>query len=434
MLREEEDVKGRFALIGTLALLLAGVAQAKTLEEILKEKGVITEQEAKDAQKLVTYRPGAGFSLFSGDEFSLNIGGRVQAQYEYFARDSKVFPTGDTSSFRLRRVYLWWRGYAFTKDLTFFVLPDMAVPNIADGWINYRFMEEAQVQAGQFIVPYTRQEMNSSATLQFVDRSIVTDFYKPSYDLGAMAWGKVANGLVNWNVSASNGAGQNVRRTTPNNAYTFRVAVNPLGDFPYAESDVDFTAAPLVSVAGSFLLNKIPTNATGGKAEANLAAAYETGFLANGVNYVNTSAGGTVRAPNDVLDLQMFEIDAAFKWMGIFAQGEYMSATAKGKNSGAKLESNGWYVQGGYTVLPKTLEIVARYAELDPNTDSFRTKDKRTEVAGGVNYYFAKQAWKVQASVYSLKNEAGIAAAATNPSGNTATTDLRMQLQAQLIF
>jgi phosphate-selective porin OprO/OprP len=453
-------VKGRFALIGTLALLIAGMAQAKTLEEILKEKGVITEQEAKDAQKLVTYKPGAGFSLFSGDEFSLTLGGRIQAQYEYFAKDMKNLGGGaqtanggigpgatqDTSSFRVRRGYLWFRGYAFTKDLTYMAMPDVAVPNVADIWVNYKFMDEAQLTAGQFILPFTRQEINSSGTLQFIDRSIVTDFYKPSYDLGAMAWGKIMNGMVNWNVSASNGTGQNTRRTgSPNNAYTVRLAVNPLGDFAYTESDVDYSPNPLVSVAGSFYANKLLTTndvaavnavdiagktvviskaVAGGLLKEANAANFATGFLGKGV-------GGAV---NDVLDFNMFEVDAAFKWMGIAVQGEYIDAKAKGKATSKELKSNGFYVQGGYTVLPKTLELVARYSALDPNTDSAVTHDKRTEIAGGVNYYFAKHAWKVQASVYSIKNEAGVVVNAADPTKNIATTDLRMQLQAQLIF
>ena len=87
--------RGIVALAGLLALA-AGVqnSQAKTLEEVLKEKGVITEADYNDILKSapkstpVAYKLGSGFTFTSPDEkYSLTIGGQVQTRYTFTQKD-----------------------------------------------------------------------------------------------------------------------------------------------------------------------------------------------------------------------------------------------------------------------------------------------------------------------------------------------------------
>jgi hypothetical protein len=59
---------------------------------------------------------------------------------------------------------------------------------------------------------------------------------------------------------------------------------------------------------------------------------------------------------------------------------------------------------------------------VDPNTSSASKKDSLTEIAGAVNFFYAKQSAKLQLAVYQLANEA------------TKNEDLRFQVQAQVIF
>ena len=62
-------------------ILSNGTTFAKTLEDVLKEKGVITEADYKEVTKSkpFDYKLGKGFTFTSPDEkFKLTIGGRLQ--------------------------------------------------------------------------------------------------------------------------------------------------------------------------------------------------------------------------------------------------------------------------------------------------------------------------------------------------------------------
>ncbi len=400
-----------------LALLLGSqAALAKPIEEVLKDKGVITAEEAAEAAKdrpKQAYKPGDGFTFTAGDDKAkLTLGGRLQVQYEDYQPDKDK---GDSKarhdSFRIRRAYVWIKGYTLTKDLTYKLQVDFKDPALLDAWLNYHLMDEVQFEVGQDVVPFARAEINSSAALQFVDRSPVEIYYRPSYDTGAMVWGRIANGFVTYNVGLFNGLGQNQRRSTSDNAVNLRLVVAPLGDIPYAESDLDRTQTPQFAIGSAVYYNRLHTDATG-KVKDTTNLDYVSGFLGKGVE----------GAVNDRLDIAMAEADLAFRFIGIYAQAEYYLARAKGKATGAELKSSGWYAQAGYLVLRSQLEVAARYSIIDPNTASSATKDRSTETAGDINYFFAKQAAKLQLEVASLYSEA------------TKARDLRSRLQVQLIF
>src|SRR6266571_3478310 len=95
-------------------------------------------------------------------------------------------------------------------------------------------------------------ELTSTSVLQFVDRSIVTEAFKPSYDTGLMLHGKVANGIVTYNAGVFGGVGQNTARSTNDNAFAARIAVNPFGEMKYSEADVDQSEKPLLGIGASY--------------------------------------------------------------------------------------------------------------------------------------------------------------------------------------
>jgi hypothetical protein len=66
------------AFVFAVVFAHTGLAGAKTVEEVLKEKGVITEAEYKEvtASRVSTYVPGKGFTFTSPDQnFQLSLGG-----------------------------------------------------------------------------------------------------------------------------------------------------------------------------------------------------------------------------------------------------------------------------------------------------------------------------------------------------------------------
>ena len=254
---------------GVLAFLLMGqTGFAKTLEEVLKEKGVITETDFKEvtAAKPVAYQPGKGFTFTSPDaRFQLSLGGRGQFQYQYLDRDDVNGPAQDASLWRIRRFKVYMGGYAFTKNLTYRVQADLAKSGTAqmldDAWINYRFVDEAQLQAGQFKMPFSRGELTSDGALQFVDRANAVDTFKPSYDIGAMVQGKTAGGKLAYNAGLFNGTGQSGTRTTNSGAWAARAVFNPFGEMPYSEADLGNTRNPLLSLGAGYFANTLKRNA-----------------------------------------------------------------------------------------------------------------------------------------------------------------------------
>ena len=103
-------------LIVTGMMDQTGSIRARTLEEILKDKGVITEEDYAEATKTgqVTYTPGKGLTATSADGSSkLKIGGYGQLIYRYTDFDDST--KDDKSDFDIRRFKLQIQGNVFSE-------------------------------------------------------------------------------------------------------------------------------------------------------------------------------------------------------------------------------------------------------------------------------------------------------------------------------
>ena len=396
--------RGIVVMTGLLALALANQnAQAKTLEEVLKEKGVITEADYNDILKSapktkpVDYKLGKGFTFTSPDEkFQLSVGGNLQLLYTYTQKDGPG--VGNVSEWRIRRAKTSFGGYAFYKDLTYKVLLNWAeLQNggsnskvLEEAYLNYRIIDEAQIQVGEDKVQYGRQEITSSGAQEFVDRSFVVNAFKPSYDIGLNLHGDVMKGLVKYDAQWVGGKGQNTVSANNNNAYNFRLAVNPLGDMKYSEADIDMSPKPLVSVGSSYYHNTLRKGALAFETNNNSYAG-ANGWLGRNVGQFSPGAN---------VNINTFESDMAFKWMGLSVQGEYFWAQGTGMGANlrdANVISDGFYAQAGYMVLPKQVELSIRYAWMDYNRNT--PNNNQTEVQGAISWYIRGHNLKIQADV-----------------------------------
>ncbi|MCM2358202.1 MAG: OprO/OprP family phosphate-selective porin [Geobacteraceae bacterium] len=411
-------MKRKVATVICLSIAMAGQStQARTLEDVLKEKGVITEEDYKEVTRSrpVDYRLGKGFTFTSPNEkFQLSLGARLQPRYTFTDNDTGQ----DSSEFRVRRMKLFLSGYAFTKDVSYKLQVNFAESNTAsvleDAWLNYRLLghNEAQIFFGQDKVPFARQELTSSGAQQFVDRANVTDTFKAGRDTGLMLHGKIMAGLVNYNAGVFNGAGQTQLRSssgaTNHNAFAARVTFNPLGDMPYSEADLDHGEKPLVSVGADYYFNTLKKVS---------ATAFET---TNKLNYASNFLKPASFGASEKVDVDLYSIDLAFKWLGASAQAEYFIAQADGQVSNSTQRGHGFYAQAGYFIIPKQLELAGRYSYADVDRDV--ANDLRTEVSGAVSYYFNKHNLKVQGDVTDIHRQPA------------KSDDLQCRLQAQIIF
>jgi len=435
-------MKRVIVMAGICAGILGSMdAGAKTLEDVLKEKGVITEEDYKEVTKVkpFDYKLGKGFTFTTADEkFQLSIGGRLQARYSFLDRDQESgnsTQVQDASQWQIRRMKVWLSGYAYTKDLTYLLQIDAtqasSTPSSGTGnagakfidhaYFNYKLIDEAQILVGQTKVPFGRQWLTSSATQSFVDRSPVSDAFRPGYDIGVKLNGKIAKGLVNYDLGGYGGKGQGIVSGTNDNSFAARVAVNPLGDMPYSEADLDRTEKPLVSVGANYFYDRVQFT-RGANAGASTFEATNQNFMSS--NGWLTAGNAFARGiQSEKVEVQLYGFDTAFKWMGIYAIAEYLLGQAEGDTSGAELRAHGYFVQGGYCIIPKKLEAAFRYSWFDPNRDA--TNDLRSEVAGAVSWYFSKHNLKLQGDIANIHTQRG-----TNPNSD----EQQYRLQAQIIF
>lgn len=436
---------------GFLAIVLAGQsASAKSLEDVLKEKGVITEEDYKEVTKSkpFNYTPGQGFSLMSDDEkYKLTIGAQLQLQYAFLDADTNAngpsASAPDYSKFSLRRAKLLLSGNAFTKDLTYVMNVNFANINggsttngglLEETYLQYRIINEAQLRFGQDKVQFGRGFITSSSKLQFVDVSNITNAFVPGYDTGLSLNGDILDGLIRYTVGVYDGVGQTTFRSTNDNAFSARVVFNPLGNMKYSESDVEYSDKPLVSVAGSYFKDTLKR--TAGAFETNnsyftkattLGTATPGGWFTLG----QAAAGAAQFGTNEHVYFDMFGADAAFKWKGFSFQGEYFLALANGEVSHREQIGQGFYVQSGYFVIPKTLELAARYAYMDPNRSL--DKDHWIETTGAISWYINSHNLKIQTDYTDIHREGLIAT--TNAGVNAKSTDDKLiRVQAQLLF
>jgi phosphate-selective porin OprO and OprP len=420
--------KNVVVLAGMLAVVaVCQSAQARSLEEILKEKGVITEADLKSVAKPSSYLPGKGLTFTSADEkYSLTLSQHIQLQYGFAHYEDPK--RSDVSDFNLRRVKTAISGYAFSRNFTYKTTYNFAQLNstpskaLEDVNIKYRFMDELQVQVGQAKTQFSRSWITPYSAQQFVDGSYVRSAFYQSYDTGVNLHGDIMKGILKYDAGVFSGAGQNVKNADSKHAYNFRISADPLGPMKVTEGDLENSPKPLVSLGASYYLNTLSKTATTSGATTttaisanNLGFASSTGWLGSALsaNYFGN------RAEN--LDIDSFETDLAFKWRGASFQGEYLWGQAKGKSSQKTAIANGGYLQCGYFVIPEKLELAVRYNWMSPNLFS-ATNDRTSELQGGVNYFLHGNDLKVQADV------------TNRHTYKTQGDDITGRLQAQFIF
>ena len=392
------------AALGACFVVVQG-AEAKTLEDILKEKGVITEADYKEVTKVkpFNYKLGSGFTFTSADEkFQTTIGGRMQYRYTFTDVDKATSTVNDSSKFEAKRIRLIVQGYAYSKDLTYKMEIDPVQlaqtdgrGGLLDSFVNYKVMDELQLLVGQTKVKYGYTYIQSDGTLMFVDRVPFITKMVPTYEIGAFAYGKIANGLFDYALSVTNGDGQTNAATTNHNAFAARVVMSPLGKMANDEPDLAIGKKPLFTIGANYFYNDLNAGES-------------------------SSTYGTTW--NNHKDLHNYGADAHFKWMGLAVQGEVLFTQGDVKTSTVQDRAMGWYAQAGYMVTPE-LGLAVRYSQFDPNRAV--SGDLQTEQIGAISYYFNKHNLKLQADVANLHNQKGAAAA---------QNDMQYRAQVQLVF
>jgi phosphate-selective porin OprO/OprP len=212
-----------FILSGTGIIWAAEMEKsvAERIIDILKEKGVIKEEEYQELKKMVENEKEQekkvprvsfkkGFSLETPDqEFKLRLTGRFQSDFKFFEKDSP-----SNNSFYVRRARLAMGGTMY-KYYDFFVESEfgMGSARLNDGFLNINYTPKLQLRVGQFKEPFSLEELISDNWTDFIERSLANNI-PPSRDIGAMIHGDLYAGALNYAVSVYNGRSINQQTDT----------------------------------------------------------------------------------------------------------------------------------------------------------------------------------------------------------------------------
>jgi hypothetical protein len=363
---------------------------------------------------IVTAAFGKGATIASPDgNYSMTLRGRVQVRFTQLDKNAE---SGEPSTeLSIRRMRLKLDGNAFSPSLRYTVQlafsnldqePDLRTP-LRDAYLTWTAWKWLELKLGQMKVPFDRQRVTSSSSLQMVDRSPVVAELNLDRDVGFQIGSRDLfdwNGVLAYQAGIFGGDGRNRLATTSGLLYVARVQVSPLGGFDddSIEADLSRDEKPRLAIGIGGAYNRKTTRAR---------STFDTTFKAGATDQLHGEA------------------DLVFKSAGFSLLGEvlYRQATdevlVRGEGA-ARIEETtrsawGAFAQGGY-LFTDQLEVVGRYSALHPlGVSAVHTS---REVALGINYYVQRHDLKVQADYAYLFGD--VFAGGTN----------QVRVQAQLYF
>jgi hypothetical protein len=182
--------------------------------------------------------------------------------------------------------------------------------------------------------------------------------------------------------------------------YTARLNFNIMGRPGYGEGDMVYSETPQLAVGGGYAynpgINTQTDNAFVGIDLANLNVRRQLATFGNG----RQLGWG-------IVDYSTYAFDGVFKYRGFSLQGEWYwknidrhqkglpcmqtasqtSTACTALAPGLLGNATGWYVQAGYFLIPRKLQVAARYSYWDPDTKAAGDLIKQVDVA--LSYYIS---------------------------------------------
>ena len=324
--------------------ITAKAQQNDDLINILLKKNVISQKEADSIRADQAIKEQArkdkenqhGITIGSR---ALQISGLIQTEYQGFQQ------TGVNNAFSLHRARLDVKG-DIDDNWNYEVYTEFAgTTKLLDAYTTYKIADYLKFTAGQFKVPFSIESLIADSQLEFIDRSQVdnalagrqTDVIgnQQGRDLGIQINGSFAkiddHYLFDYTLGVFNGAGYDV--TTDNNSHK--------------------------DIVGRFTVHPVK----------NLAI---SGDFYDGQGNYGTPAKNYLRNRGG--------FDARYVIGGLSLQAEY------DKGTDGIIKRDGWYGQAAYFVIPKKLQLAARYDTYDPN--KVIATDRTQIYTGGINYFF----------------------------------------------
>jgi len=327
-----------------------------------------------------------GKTTFETENVRIQLSNRVQLRFTENP-GLGVLPEG---FFELRRAKTKLEGWLYSPDLTYTLQLNWAdsLNPLEDALLDYDVSGSGhlRVTLGQYKVPFGRQELTSSGSQQFVDRSIVSKAFARGRDVGVQLHGKLHGGVVQWAAGVFNGNGRTRTRLAGDRyQVNARLQLAPNGDPKYSEADLESSDRPLYAVAVGY----------------------------QRIDLDDSELDRTLRTT--------WAVDGVFKYRGLslFAEA-FFARNGVAHSEEALRRPSGVHAQVGQFVVGRRLELSGRFGWLDP--DRAVAADGLTEMGGALSYYFRKHGLKAQADVRRLENHGSDA------------VETQLRFQAQFVF
>jgi phosphate-selective porin OprO/OprP len=410
-MKEKKNLVSTLSVVLLIIIFCATGTQADQTDKLIKiliKKGIITSEEAKSLEKEVKgevpekevekeastaedwtkkvevgYRKGA-YIKTPDDRYSLKLNVRTQGLFKYEDQEDQK----NTASFSVKRARLIAGGSMFYPWMQYFTQLTLEGSNtgLRDAYIEAAYYDWAKPRIGQYKVPFDRQFLTSAFNLELIDRSIASNAFSLQRDIGVQVSGKFLEDQLNYAVGMFNGSGANQNNQDQNFMYVGRMVYTPFGSFPYSEGALETPAAPKLAfgAAGAYLPGLEPG---------------ERKTLAGPLGNTNI-----VPVNSDVYELTA---DLAFKYLNFFFQGGYYFRNIDPEKPTPYGSENaqGFYLQGGYFLIPKKFELAGRYSWVNPDNPNQTDDNEQQEYTGGFSYYIDGHNLKLQANYSFFENE-----------------------------
>src|SRR5438552_12702466 len=355
-----------------------------------KTKTVVTYDGKTYVEKSVPVeekKPGI-FVTPRGTEFKLVLGGFIQMNLEdgaVSAFEGRFGKTALQDRFRLRRARINLTG-DFAENFDFKVEGDFEQSDGTsnnrtdfsgtDIFVNWHQFPEAQIKVGQWKAPFGLEQLTPDTTLFLAERSLPTGAITPDRQVGAQLWGKpftniwpAQKDLLTYYAGIFNGNGRNVSVNDNNNfMYVGRLELMPFkGKIFGQDSSLKL---------GGDVLNSRDDKGTN---------------ISQTLTLLVNSDGSLSPFPLPGADERTaWSVDGwlkmgPFDLIGEFLQERVHPRTVNGVPAGFdRFTTDGFYVTGGYFLIPKKLQAVVQWQHLNPGQ---KGNDGISSILGGLNYY-----------------------------------------------
>src|SRR5947209_12857625 len=323
-----------------------------------------------------------------GPELKLVLGGFIQVNFEdgdVSAFEGRFGQTALKDRFRLRRARINLTG-DFAEQFDFKIEGDFGQGDGlnsnrtafsgTDIFINWHQFPEAQIKVGQWKAPFGLEQTTPDTSLFTIERSLPTGALTPERQIGVQLWGKPFTSiwpeqkdLLTYYAGIFNGNGRN---TTINDNNNF-MAVGRLELMPFKGKI--FGQDSSLKLGGD-VLNSRDDKGTNISQTLNL--------------LVNKDGSLSPFVLPGADERTAWSVDAWFNLGPFDLIGEYLQEKVNGRTVNgvppgfADFTTNGFYVTGGYYVIPKKLQAAVRWEQLNPGQ---KGNDGIHSITGGLNYY-----------------------------------------------